>query len=274
MRNLNIQKKIITALIIFMSIFASFAAIYSYGRITQLIDSNILLVIYIILMIVPFVLLKARLIPSQLEVGLLVFILSVSAGIFYRWIFIGYTIPRLLSYYMLPFIFIFIYMRQSKLSFVKVFNLKPSINKIYIYILCFLGIITIHSIYIFIVVPIYSLLIKPYNVFSEVNSIFRRTFGSSAIIRTNLLYPILINLIACPSEELIFRGFIQSIFKKKYNIYIAVILTSLLFGIMHGSLLHIISSLLVGLYFSYIVYKSSNIYIAISGHFFQNVILQ
>ena len=73
------------------------------------------------------------------------------------------------------------------------------------------------------------------------------------------------------AEELLFRGVIQSGFKK-WGIKVAVGVSAIIFMIMHGSVLQTIHQLIIGIVIGYIFYKTNNLWIGVVIHFFNNFI--
>jgi uncharacterized protein len=71
-------------------------------------------------------------------------------------------------------------------------------------------------------------------------------------------------------EETFFRGFVQKSFEQKYSPFIAIIFTSLFFGLYHFNPYGLISLVALGAYFGYAAYKSNSIFVPISLHFINN----
>jgi len=78
-------------------------------------------------------------------------------------------------------------------------------------------------------------------------------------------------------EEIIFRKSIKNIFKNKY---LFIIISGLIFGILHitnfkdlNEILYSIPYIIIGLDFAYIYYKTNNIFTTITFHFCHNLIL-
>ncbi len=78
-------------------------------------------------------------------------------------------------------------------------------------------------------------------------------------------------------EEIIFRKSIKNIFKNKY---LFIIISGLIFGILHitnfkdlNEILYSIPYIIMGLDFAYIYYKTNNIFTTITFHFCHNLIL-
>ena len=70
-------------------------------------------------------------------------------------------------------------------------------------------------------------------------------------------------------EEMVFRGYVlQSL--RSYGDPIAVVMSALLFGLMHGNLLQLPFAFLLGLVFGYVVVQTGNIWIAVTVHFLNN----
>lgn len=70
-------------------------------------------------------------------------------------------------------------------------------------------------------------------------------------------------------EEMVFRGYVlQSL--RSYGDPIAVVISALLFGLMHGNLLQLPFAFLLGLVFGYVVVQTGNIWIAVVVHFLNN----
>ena len=72
-------------------------------------------------------------------------------------------------------------------------------------------------------------------------------------------------------EELLFRGVIESGFKK-WGIKVAVGFSALIFMIMHGSALQTIHQFIIGVVIGYVFFKTGNLWIGVLIHFFNNLI--
>ncbi|MBN1351132.1 CPBP family intramembrane metalloprotease [candidate division KSB1 bacterium] len=73
-------------------------------------------------------------------------------------------------------------------------------------------------------------------------------------------------------EEIIFRGVLLSSFKTRMTPAAAILLTGLLFGISHMSIFRIMPTALLGIYLTYITYRTGSIYLAMLGHAINNAI--
>lgn len=72
-------------------------------------------------------------------------------------------------------------------------------------------------------------------------------------------------------EEIIFRNILLNSLLNKYNIKKSVIISSCLFGFIHGNILHIIFSTIMGMFFGIIYVKNKNIAYTIILHFCSNM---
>lgn len=94
----------------------------------------------------------------------------------------------------------------------------------------------------------------------------------SKIFKNNYFLLIFTCLTAAITEEFIFRGYIQTRLQKIYNnAYVGIIVSSLLFGILHsgyGTLGQVVGPFFIGLTFAFYYKKYSNIKILIYTHFF------
>lgn len=71
-------------------------------------------------------------------------------------------------------------------------------------------------------------------------------------------------------EEVLFRGFLITAFKGKKSAFRPVILSSILFGIMHIDFIRMIPTAILGLTLGYAVYNTSSIFIPMLMHFMNN----
>jgi membrane protease YdiL (CAAX protease family) len=70
-------------------------------------------------------------------------------------------------------------------------------------------------------------------------------------------------------EEMVFRGYVLKTLRR-YGDGLAVVITSLLFGLMHGNVLQIPFAFIVGLVLGYLVVQTNNIWLAVGLHFLNN----
>lgn len=73
-------------------------------------------------------------------------------------------------------------------------------------------------------------------------------------------------------EELFFRGFLFGSLKHRFPIGIAIIISSLIFGAFHISLVKLIPTAMLGACFAYITWRSGSIFIGMGLHFLNNLV--
>jgi len=98
---------------------------------------------------------------------------------------------------------------------------------------------------------------------------------TSSIKINNFATYIVYIIVSCATpalcEEMLFRGVIQTGLKK-YGTKIAVLISTLIFMLMHGSPDQTIHQFIVGMVLGYVFAKSGNIWIGVIIHFFNNFI--
>ena len=72
-------------------------------------------------------------------------------------------------------------------------------------------------------------------------------------------------------EELYFRGFIFGSLRHRYSAVWAIVLSALIFGVFHLSLVKILPTGMLGACFAYVAYTTGSIYIGMFLHFFNNL---
>jgi sodium transport system permease protein len=77
-------------------------------------------------------------------------------------------------------------------------------------------------------------------------------------------------LLPAVCEEAVFRGITFSSLKKYMKPGWAIITTGILFGLFHLQFFRIIPTALLGIFFTYLVYRSGSIYMSIVGHLINN----
>ncbi len=81
---------------------------------------------------------------------------------------------------------------------------------------------------------------------------------------------IIISILPAICEEMLFRGFLLKSFNVQKSPVIAILATSLLFGVFHMNVLQFITGLCLGSVLGFITYKSKSIYPAMILHFLNN----
>ena len=74
-------------------------------------------------------------------------------------------------------------------------------------------------------------------------------------------------------EEVAFRGFMLGTLKNKYSPVKAVLITGILFGAYHMNILQFVGAGLLGILFSYIVWKGESIYVTMFLHILNNFVV-
>ena len=71
-------------------------------------------------------------------------------------------------------------------------------------------------------------------------------------------------------EEILFRGFVLGSFRKKWGIKWALLVSALVFGAFHTSLVKLIPTALLGASLAYMVVRTGSIYVSMAFHFINN----
>lgn len=87
--------------------------------------------------------------------------------------------------------------------------------------------------------------------------------GNTVIIFALLFAPIF--------EEIIFRGIILDGLLSNHSVPLAFIVSSLLFSISHGTLVQLLPTFLIGLFFAFIYYKTYSLILTMFAHFIYNI---
>ena len=87
-----------------------------------------------------------------------------------------------------------------------------------------------------------------------------------------LLNILIIGIVPALSEELFFRGFVQSAFKKVFNIHLTIILTGFIFSMVHLQMYGFLPRMLMGMLFGYMLLWSGSIIPCILAHFTNNAL--
>lgn len=74
-------------------------------------------------------------------------------------------------------------------------------------------------------------------------------------------------------EELFFRGALQTLFEKWWKSpFMAILVTSIIFSIIHFSIYHFITRVILGFVLGYMFYKTKNIWVNTIAHFLNNAL--
>lgn len=89
----------------------------------------------------------------------------------------------------------------------------------------------------------------------------------------NFWFGLLISSLGIPIvEELFYRGLIYKGLRQRYNIWLAILVSSLFFGIAHLDLIQGILAFVMGLFLALLYEKSNSLYIPILMHILNNLI--
>lgn len=154
-------------------------------------------------------------------------------------------------------------LRQKK-NFVKCVGLNKKVNGKLIIICVFIAIVCLFG------------LSQISNMFAEFLELIGYQGSSSSInVETFwqlLLYTFLVALVPAVCEEIMFRGLVLNGLARNGK-HLAVIVSALLFMLMHGSPDQTVHQFILGLIFGYIVYYTGNLFLTIIIHFANNFIV-
>ena len=80
------------------------------------------------------------------------------------------------------------------------------------------------------------------------------------------------SIIPAISEETLFRGFLQSSLEQDYKPYKAILITALIFSILHLNPIGFIPLICIGLFLGFVAYSTNNIILPMIIHFINNTI--
>ena len=110
------------------------------------------------------------------------------------------------------------------------------------------------------------------NYFLPMPELFNDFFGSIMSEHVLILAIIYIGIIPAFAEELFFRGLILDGFIRNYSKRKAIILSALLFGLIHLNPWQFLSAFIMGLIASWICIETGSIWLCIYIHFFNNTL--
>jgi len=79
-----------------------------------------------------------------------------------------------------------------------------------------------------------------------------------------------VSIVPAVSEEMMFRGFIQSSFELKLKARWAIVITAVFFGLYHFNPYWLVPLIILGLYFGFAAYMSRSIFVSMILHFTNN----
>ncbi len=87
-----------------------------------------------------------------------------------------------------------------------------------------------------------------------------------------VLVVLVIAIMPAIGEEILFRGFLYGSLRHRYGAAWAIIISSLVFGAYHMSLVKVLPTAILGACFAYVAYRSDSIFIGMFLHFLNNLI--
>lgn len=87
-----------------------------------------------------------------------------------------------------------------------------------------------------------------------------------------LFVVLVVALVPAVCEELLFRGLVQGSLERPFGGIRAAIATGVIFGAYHLNPFSLVPLVVLGVFFGYLVYRSANLTVAISAHFFNNFV--
>lgn len=108
----------------------------------------------------------------------------------------------------------------------------------------------------------------------DTNKQLLEAFVSTTSIGGLLINIFLMAVVPAFGEEMLFRGTLQKIFGQWFkNSHAAILITSLLFALMHAELFYIYVLFLLGVFLGYLYQWSKNLWLPISIHFVNNSVI-
>lgn len=121
----------------------------------------------------------------------------------------------------------------------------------------------------------YSIVNYLKEMFDSLNKMVDETFGNLLKADSFMDYIIVftsISITPAICEEAMFRGFIQKSFEMKYRPMLAILITSIFFGLYHFSPYGLLPLIGLGFYIGYAAYKTNSIVVPMILHFMNNFI--
>lgn len=104
-------------------------------------------------------------------------------------------------------------------------------------------------------------------------NLLKRQDAMTSLGEDSFIVILLSSVLAPVCEECIFRGIVLPVFSRKFGYVFSVFISSFVFGLFHGTLLHIIIAPLLGLFCAYAYYLTGNIVSSILVHSGYNTLL-
>ncbi len=155
-------------------------------------------------------------------------------------------------------VFVFAHFLRKKETGQNSYNFKIASPKIIVVV-----VVTIIALHLGLIAPLANLIPMP-DFFREIFMQLFSNAGFFSFLTAVILAPVI--------EEIIFRGIILDGLLKKYSPQKAIIISSLLFGIVHLNPWQFVAAFLIGIFIGWIYYKTGNLSLAIIIHLINNLL--
>lgn len=215
---------------------------------------------FILALIVPFV--------ASLALIILFMFLAVATGNSYKE-FIATEFVKVVNLIFTPIVFFFIYFIYVKKFHYNVFkasDISFKLNWVKVLIVITISVIAVFMISPFISLVNYGFSQINYNPSNELPYVMDNGWRLVVGIIAMAVLPAI-------CEELLFRGLIFKGLEKKFNPHIAILLSALMFTLLHGSLQQTVYQFILGMILGYAMYFGKSIVYPIIVHFINNLVV-
>lgn len=188
---------------------------------------------------------------------LLLFVFYIGTAVSARSVFAGTIVQQLL---ILAVPLVVVWYMKSDVK--RLFSIKaPSVKNVFGGLVLYIGVYALMMIVSVIFVQLFPE--SAQNVEQTFGELLNQPFG---------LIVLVVAVMPAIGEEIFFRGFTYGSLQHKYGAVWGIIISSLIFGAFHMSLVKFIPTAMLGACFAYIAYKSGSIVIGMCLHFINNLI--
>lgn len=160
---------------------------------------------------------------------------------------------------------VLVFARRKGFELTATLRLKPARSEIYLW--AALGVVPVGMVSGLLIWPVIEAM--PWLISKELEFFVRLSRFSAPGVY--LFYALALSVGPALSEELAFRGLILQGLRSRLGAGVAIVLTALLFGVIHLDPLQGLSAFFTGLYLGYLTVRSESIYPAIAAHGFNNL---
>lgn len=114
------------------------------------------------------------------------------------------------------------------------------------------------------------------NLLIQIEKLINETFKQLLSVKSNWDYIFIFFTIAVTPaicEEILFRGFVLSSFNLKYDNLKSVVITGFIFGLFHFNFTSTIALIAIGIYLSYLTYRTGTIVSSMIAHLTNNTVM-